>query len=357
MRILIVDDSITFRSAIKAVLSDEKDMEIVGNAPNGKIALAKLLTDTVDVMIMDLDMPEMDGIETLRAMQKMGLKVLTLIYASPTPQSYQKVSEALRLGAYDFLAKSIPTENASGPEAAKDAVRKELVSRLRSIAKAKLNAGSSSVSPVPSDTSLTNEWPKLKIDEFLRPQVVVIASSTGGPMALEKLFSKLSKYSRVPILLVQHMPKYFTAGLARRISDLTGILCNEGIDGEAVQSNRIYIAPGDYHMTIARSNGQNRIVLDQLSQINFVRPAADPLFSTVAELFKHSVLGFVLTGMGEDGKQGSAAIKRFGGAVMIQDKQSSVVWGMPGAVAGINAFDREGSIDECATVLAAVCQR
>ena len=176
-------------------------------------------------------------------------------------------------------------------------------------------------------------------------------------MALEKLFARLSKYTRVPILIAQHMPKYFTEGLARRLSDVTGIPCAEGIDGEVIESNRIYIAPGDYHMTVSRSLGENRIVLNQLPQINYVRPAADPLFSTVAELFKNSVLAFVLTGMGEDGKEGAKDIKRFGGAVMIQDKESSVVWGMPGAVAAIKAFDKEGSISECANVLAAVCHR
>lgn len=355
MRVLIVDDSVAFRSAIKAALVGELDVEVVGTASNGKIGLAKMQQEVIDIVIMDLDMPEMDGLETLRAMKDLNLKLTTLIYAAPSAKSYTKVAEALRLGAHDFLAKSTPEGDSSGPAAAIEAIRKELLGKLRGIA-GTLPRAAIDISPVRVNFDSTVR-PKRVVNGDFVAEVVVIASSTGGPMALERLFANLHKYARVPILLVQHMPKFFTEGLARRIEEITGIRCQEAIHGESLEINRIYVAPGDFHMSLVKDGFETKISLDQGPQINYVRPAADPLFSTAAKLFKDHVLGFVLTGMGEDGKLGAAAIRSAGGAMMIQDRESSVVWGMPGAVAGIDAFDRMGSLEECADVLAEVCKK
>jgi two-component system chemotaxis response regulator CheB len=183
-----------------------------------------------------------------------------------------------------------------------------------------------------------------------RPSVVVIASSTGGPTALEQIFSVLNgRNVTVPILIAQHMPPHFTEALAKRLQTVSGIAAAEGRQGEEVIPGRIYVAPGDFHMSVTRlaNSGKAIITLDQGPKRNSVRPAADCLFESAVRAYGGLVAGFVLTGMGEDGKDGAIAVKRAAGAIVIQDRASSVVWGMPGAVHAAGAFDGEGDLETC----------
>ena len=363
MKVLVVDDSVTFRSAIKAALSGQSDIEVSGTAANGKIALSKLQDGPFDLMILDLEMPDMDGLETLQAMKERGIVVQTLIFAAPTAENYKKVSMALKLGATDFLAKPSGSNAAGDINAAIESIRAEILPKLRSLASHKQSPrgdaagaspghGSSGTAqerrPSPAPSAVT--WSKRELLGFT-PQAVVIASSTGGPIALENLFARVQGPTRVPIFVIQHMPPPFTKGLASRIEEITQVRCAEGIEGEQVVANRIYVSPADFHMSLKVVNGATRITIAQGPQINFVRPAADPLFSSAATIYRGGLMAFVLTGMGEDGKVGACDVKRGGGGVMIQDEASSVVWGMPGAVFQAGAYDAIGAVDECGVVL------
>lgn len=345
MKVLIVDDSVTFRSAIKAALSGVGEVESTVAAANGKIAIAKLENEPFDMMILDLEMPEMDGIETLTALKSRQIAVRTLIFASPTEQNYKKVSMALKLGADDFLAKPSGTAAAGNVEAAIESIRAEIVPRLKLL-------GQRGKSDAPAPQALPEETPKVSKRELgtFRPAAVVIASSTGGPVALEHVFSEVPPVIRVPIFIVQHMPPPFTKGLAKKLQEITQVPAAEGVDGEVV-TNRIYLAPADLHMSVRQDGALLRLVVFEGPKINYVRPAADPLFSAVAPIYGKSLMAFILTGMGEDGLKGVLDVKRFGGGVMIQDEESSVVWGMPGAVFNAGAYDQIGSLDNCAQVL------
>jgi two-component system chemotaxis response regulator CheB len=185
----------------------------------------------------------------------------------------------------------------------------------------------------------------------IRPAAMVIGCSTGGPNALETIFAKIRPPIAMPILIVQHMPPLFTEILAKRISDLCGLVCREGQDGEPIENGRVYLAPGDYHMEVVRGGVQNTIRLTKEPQRNSVRPAADYLFETAANAYGKNLLGIVLTGMGEDGLVGAQAIKRKNGAMIIQDKESCVVFGMPGAIFEYGYYDEIGNLDYITSVM------
>jgi two-component system chemotaxis response regulator CheB len=188
-------------------------------------------------------------------------------------------------------------------------------------------------------------YKKVDLDTFL-PSIIVIGCSTGGPDALEKVFCNIKSPISCPILITQHMPPIFTKSLARRLQNLTGIESAEGIDSEAVRPNRIYIAPGDYHMSLVKQGTSLKIKIDQTPHRNSVRPAVDPLFESAAELYGQFCMGFILTGMGEDGLIGSKAIKEREGGIMIQSQKSCVVFGMPGAVYSAGLYDGIGDLTE-----------
>jgi len=352
LRVLIVDDSVTFRSAIKAALLDLPGIEVGGVAANGKIAIAKLKNEVFDVVILDLEMPELDGIGTLTAIRDEGLTVTTLLFAAPTEAAYAKIRQALSLGAADFLAKPVTTE-VGNIEAAVAKIRAELAPRVLALG-ARLGSSPKAtplpVSPAPSPPARVTSWPKIDLTA-LRPQAVVLASSTGGPMALERVFLQLKQPPRRPLLICQHMPSPFTKSLAKHLQELSGIPVAEGENGEEVRAGRVYLAPADWHMRLVKVGGTVRIELREGPRINYVIPAADPLFETAADVYGASLAAFVLTGMGEDGKLGAIRIKEKGGAVVVQDRASSIVWGMPGAVVEAGAYDKIAPLDECAATL------
>jgi two-component system chemotaxis response regulator CheB len=198
-----------------------------------------------------------------------------------------------------------------------------------------------------------------KIDLFLLvPRVIVIGSSTGGPNALEAIFTQFKgKALNFPIVIAQHMPPIFTKSLAERLSVLSGLSCAEAVHGEPLKDGRVYIAPGDFHTTIVRHDKSVVLQNDQGPKQNSVRPAVDPLFESAALAFRNQVLAVILTGMGEDGARGCRAVKEVGGAVLIQDRETSVVWGMPGAVHQLGAFDKMAPLEECAQFLAGMISK
>lgn len=341
IKVLIVDDSVIYRSQIRAALDNFPRLEVVGTASNGRLAIERLVLTPVDLLILDLEMPEMDGIQTLQEMTKRGLKCKVVIFSSTSKRGAEVTMEALRLGANDFIAK---------PNGASDLQPFE---RIRALIGPKIDALFPEVVSTKVEKSAVkrnDQYPKIIWDLF-KPKIVVIGSSTGGPTVLEKIFSELAPPLNCPIVIAQHMPPVFTAAFAERLSKLSGIPVREAIHGEVLDKNCIYIAPGDYHLRLQGTALKTTITLDQGPQINSVRPAVDPLFSTAAEIFKDQCLGFVLTGMGADGKDGAEVIKQNGGTMIIQDEKSCVVFGMPGAVFSAGAYDRIATPDEIIDIL------
>jgi two-component system chemotaxis response regulator CheB len=350
---MVVDDSVVFRSQIKRCLDDVDGIQVLATASNGKLALSLLDVHPCDVVILDLEMPEMNGLEFLQELRTRGLPQRVIVFASPTKDGAGQALEAFRAGAVDFIAKP---SAASSLEEALEGVKRELVPKVLQFARRHLGPANhrrpagdvkpSAISPPPSA-----RFVKVDMNTF-RPRIIVVGSSTGGPTALEGLFAKLKGIvPRVPVVIAQHMPPNFTDLLARRFETLSGIPSAEGRNGEDLLPGRVYVAPGDFHLSIQRIGDKATLKTDQTAKRNSVRPAVDTLFESAAREFGPSVAAFVLTGMGEDGRTGTIAIKEAGGGVMIQNRESSVVWGMPGSVCSANAYDLMGDMDEISRII------
>jgi two-component system chemotaxis response regulator CheB len=365
MRVLVVDESVDYRAAIKAALAAEPLLTLAGVAATGRIALAKLRDGMADVVVLSLGLPEGEALATLEAIRSERLGVSVVLLAPGVDGAKAAQREAQRLGVSDVVAKGADGESAAALSAR---LRSDLMPALRSLATR--TPGTVTATP-PARTAPRAVEPADRPERDVRPDLgnrqdrisslftraIVIASSTGGPSALERLFSHLVAPISVPVLLVQHMPPDFTRELAATLAGICGVPAAEGIDGEPVVPGRIYVAPGDRHMVVARREGQAFIEINQGPPVHFVRPAADPLFKSAAAHWGDGLMGFVLTGMGGDGAPGAAEVRARGGAVMIQDKATAVVWGMPGAVHELGAFDRMGSLDECGQLFAALATR
>lgn len=331
IRVFIVDDSAVFRSQIRAALEGQPGIEVVGFANNGQMACDLIKGKDADVVTLDLEMPVMDGLKTLVEFRKMGINPYTIVFSAHTRTGAESTLAALQSGASDFLLKPQLDPNAKVTPA--EVIREVLLPKIQQAKNKGTSIQSVDVKPV-----VPKRFPKMSFAGF-NPKVVVIASSTGGPGALENLFSQIRLPISVPILIAQHMPPIFTAALAERLRKVSGIPVVEAKHREPALKGNVYIAPGDYHMKIAIESGEPVIHLDQEPLRNSVRPCANYLFESATAAFRHSVLGIVLTGMGEDGKDGALAIKKNNGGIFIQDKKSSIVFGMPGAVYSEEAYD------------------
>lgn len=372
LKVLIADDSVVYRSQLRSAAAMLEYVDVVGVAANGRLAVEKLAQTSADLLILDLEMPEMNGLQTLEEIRRLGLQVKVLLFSSHSKRGAEITMDALRAGASDFVTKPGSEGAGSGnlEKVASDPAKRilELIQpKIEALFPSVLNGGAvpaptkmpakpqASAGQGASTPSAAKVYPSL-ILETVRPRVLVIGSSTGGPNALEKLFSALRPPYSVPILITQHMPAVFTATFAERLGKLLGAgktveEVREGRDGEVLLPNRIYVAPGDYHMTLKAEGESVRIALDQGPPQNFVRPAVDPLFQSAAAIYRSGCMGIVLTGMGADGRIGSVAIKDAGGSVLIQNRESCVVYGMPGAVEAAGAFDLTADLEEIARVV------
>jgi two-component system, chemotaxis family, protein-glutamate methylesterase/glutaminase len=338
IKVLIADDSVIYRSQIRAALEDVSRLEVVGVCSNGRVAIEKLTTGGADVLILDLEMPEMDGLETLKALSKLKNKCQVLLFSSATKEGSVLTLEALKLGAADFITKPDGTNLVEGLSPSQ---------KIKNLLSPKILALFPETQKMQLKSNL--QYSKVNWDLF-QPKVVVIGSSTGGPTVLEKIFSVFKGPLHCPVLITQHMPPVFTATLAERISSISGLPAREGRQGEYLE-NAIYLAPGNFHMKLKGTLQKPQISLDQTEQVNSVRPAVDHLFATAASIYKNHCLGIVLTGMGADGKVGAESIKKEAGAVVIQNKESCVVFGMPGAVQVSGAYDFEANPERIIEIL------
>jgi two-component system chemotaxis response regulator CheB len=324
IRILVVDDAVVFRRLVADELNADPALEVVGTAANGRIALAKLPQVNPDLVILDIEMPELDGQATLREIRKTHPKLPVIMFSALTERGAAATLDALALGATDYFAKPA----AGGPDASLRVIRDELIPEIKALCGRRAEPVAV---PAPPDSGPARTGP---VD------IVAVATSTGGPNALAEVFAGLPADLPVPVVIVQHMPPMFTRLLAERLSADHPVKVEEGRSGGLLRPAHAWIAPGDHHMVVARDAGPARVLLHQDPPENSCRPAADVLFRSVARAFGPAALAVVMTGMGQDGLRGCEAIREAGGQVIAQDEASSVVWGMPGFVARAGLADR-----------------
>jgi len=328
IRVLIVDDSVVIRRLLTDELSKDPDIEVVGTAATGKIALSKVEQTPPDVVTMDIEMPEMDGITALTEIRKTHPKLPIIMFSTLSQRGAKETLEALSRGANDYVTKPA---NVGSAVLAVPRVREELIPKIKRLARPQTasppsNIRSASGLASPAVPRFLSARKPFKVD------IVAIGVSTGGPNALAEIIPHIPKDCPVPILIVQHMPPVFTKCLAERLSLKASIPIHEGQPGDVVVPGQAWIAPGGYHMVVQRKGTQVVLTTNQDPPENSCRPAVDVMFRSVAKVYGDAVLAVVLTGMGQDGMRGVEVIREAGGQVIAQDEASSVVWGMPGAV-------------------------
>jgi two-component system chemotaxis response regulator CheB len=335
LRVMVVDDSAVIRGLIVRTLEAEADLKVVASVADGRLAVSALERHLVDVIVLDIEMPNLDGLSAIPLLLAIAPQVRIIMASTLTLQGADISLRALTAGAADYIPK---------PTAARDLMgaatfNRDLVAKVRPLAIAARRAGSrirggvASARPQPRPVA-PPVLAAVRPASTRRPRVLAIGSSTGGPQALFKVVKHLGGLSQ-PILITQHMPPFFTGVLANHISSQCGVTAVEGQAGMRLTQGQVYIAPGDYHMTVrdAGDGGPPVLALDQGPQENFCRPAVDPMLRSLVKMFGADVLTAILTGMGHDGLQGCRGVVTAGGTVLAQDEATSVVWGMPGAVA------------------------
>lgn len=333
IKVMLVDDSAIIRGLISKALTKHASIEIVGTAINGKIAIDVARFQKPDVIILDIEMPEMDGITALPKLLEVSPQS-HIIMASTLTQANAAISiKALELGASDY----IPKPSSTGDKNNLDIFYESLVRKVLALGGSDA-AKSPSVAYAPAASAKSTPLgAEVKLDarKIGHPiKALAVASSTGGPKALQDLFTALQgQLMHVPIFITQHMPPTFTGLLANNIGKYSQRPGIEAKAGDAVQPGHIYVAPGDYHMTVTGPASQAKIALNQDAPESFCRPAADPMLRSLANVYGNQLLLVVLTGMGHDGYKGAQFVVEKGGYVIAQNKETSVVYGMPKAVA------------------------
>jgi two-component system chemotaxis response regulator CheB len=364
LRILVADDSSVFRRAITDALASIPDVEVVGSAPNGKIALQKVIDLKPDLLTLDMEMPEMDGLAVLDALKLAGSTTSVMVISAVTLRGGRLTMQALEKGAFDFLTKP------QGKDAAesKAMMVRELAPRLRALAHRRqirnilrpgaagsappARASSSLATPVASTHPVREGVARLPASP---PEMVLIGVSTGGPAALARLLPLLPKDLGVPIALVQHMPPIFTQSLAESLSSKCGLRVREAADGDKLEPGLVLIAPGGRHMRLAPCPGAlARAQITDDPPENNCRPAVDYLFRSAANTFPGRAMAVILTGMGNDGTLGLRLLRRHGCFTIAQDEASSVVFGMPKSAIEAGVVDLVLPLDAIAARILAV---
>lgn len=341
LKVLIVDDSLIFRSAIEGSLQEVDDIQVIGSVRNGVKAIEFIRSQRPDLVTLDVEMPEMDGLETLRAIQEVNAEenslppIGAIMLSALTHKGADTTIEALEMGAFDFIAKPRGLDAADGIES----LKRKLLTKIRYFASKKLASKLTTPTVVARSSSRDS---RVAPETAPRSQIkaILVGVSTGGPRALMEMLPRLCEVTDLPIFVVQHMPPTFTQSLATSLDAKCRATVIEGRKNDVARSGHVYIAPGGQHMLLRREGYDILTVLNEQPPENGCRPAADVLFRSAIPVYGGDVLGLILTGMGCDGARGCGALKRAGAHVIAQDEETSVVWGMPGSA--VNA----GNVDE-----------
>ncbi len=348
IRVLVVDDSVVIRKILSDALRNDPEIEVVGTASNGVIALQRITQLSPDIVTLDIEMPEMDGIATLREIKRQFPRTRVIMCSTLTERGASVTIEALSLGADDYLTKS---SGQSGVNAMEN-LHGQLIPKVKQFFRRETGPTANRPSPRPVMARELTSVPTLVRPTAARPagqqaprprqsppRAVAIGVSTGGPNALAEVIPMLPKDFPLPVFVVQHMPPMFTRLLAERLQSQSKVKVVEAQEGMRVTAGYVYIAPGDYHMALAKTGGSVLIHLNQGPMENSCRPAVDVLFRSVGEVYGGATISAILTGMGQDGLRGVEQLRALGGYVIAQDEASSVVWGMPGFVARAGLAD------------------
>ncbi|HEX4936190.1 MAG TPA: chemotaxis-specific protein-glutamate methyltransferase CheB [Gemmatimonadaceae bacterium] len=356
IRVLLVDDDAEERGGIARTLEEAGDLAVVATASNGLQALETLASVEVDVVLLDVDMPVMDGITALPLILNLHPGVRVIMASSRTDHDAAVTMQALALGASDYVAK--PSSRVA--EASREEDAREMVATVRAIGRAKraIVDPRPTVAPLPRPPAPARPVATLPGGTSdVTPKVVAIACSTGGPNALAELLGGLPADFSLPILVTQHMPPVFSTLLAERLQRDSGRPCMEATDGMLVATGHVYVAPGDWHMLVRADAGEPVIRLERTPPENFCRPSADPMLRSIAEVYGAATVAVVLTGMGEDGLRGCTSVVACGGRVLAQDEASSVVWGMPAAIVRAGLAHAVLPLADIAGTIASLCRQ
>lgn len=335
VRVLVVDDSAIIRGFITRALEKDSAIHVVSTAGNGELAIENLKRIPADVVILDIEMPVMDGLTAIPKLKAVDSAVQIVMASTLTQKNAEISLKAMALGATDYIPKPSARE-ISGSEGFEHELI-EKVKTLAALARRQCVRASSPdatgrvaryVPPVVEKKKVV-----LRIAPVTKPDVIAIGASTGGPQALFEVIRAMGPGLAQPIVITQHMPPSFTTILADHIAKQCGVVCAEGKEGEILRPGQYYLAPGDFHMLLVRKPEGTMIRLTKDAPENYCRPSVDPMLRTLADIYGGRILCVILTGMGQDGWKGSDKVVQAGGTVIAQDEESSIVWGMPGAVA------------------------
>jgi two-component system, chemotaxis family, protein-glutamate methylesterase/glutaminase len=335
IQILIVDDAVVVRSRLSKLLGLDPQFEVVGVAATGRIAIAKISQLNPDVVILDVEMPDMDGLETLAIIRQSRPNLPVIMFSTQTFTGASATLDALALGASDYATK--PSQLGS-VEAANQHIQDNLFPKIKFFG--------TKIAPPSIIAPIATKLPSTKQPSPI--DILAIGVSTGGPNALSLLLPQLPRTFPIPIVVVQHMPATFTKLMAERLATKCQLPVMEAYPGAPLDAGRIWIAPGDYHIEVTQVGTQRQLIMNQAPPENFCRPSVDVLFRSIAYHYKAHALGVILTGMGQDGLRGCSAIAQAGGQILAQDEASSVVWGMPRFVVNAGLADAVLPLEEMA---------
>jgi two-component system chemotaxis response regulator CheB len=343
VRVMIVDDSAVVRGLVTRILEEDHGIAVIASVGNGQMALSALERNEIDVILLDIEMPVMDGMTALPKLLAIDPGVRIIMQSTLTLKGADISFRAMQMGAADYIPKPTATRELAGGMDFKT----ELIGKVKAFGQARrrdpsrkprpgvTSPAARPAAPAPRPSALHPVGPlQLRSHTPESPDVIAIGSSTGGPQALFNLLGTMrSGTIRQPILITQHMPATFTTILAEHIGRISGWESREGQDGEVIKGGRVYIAPGDFHMLVETRGGDKIIKLTKDAPENFCRPSVDPMLRSISAAYGRRVLVAILTGMGSDGAKGGSVVVQNGGTVIAQDEATSVVWGMPGATA------------------------
>jgi two-component system chemotaxis response regulator CheB len=363
---MLVDDSAIVRGMMSRAFDGVPSIRVVATASDGEMACRVVTQHAIDVIVLDIEMPKMDGMSALPELLRLSPNSSVIMASTLSERNAEISLRALALGAADYVPK--PSSTSKDPNASANFYR-ELIDKIVALGtQRQKQLGIVRIAPavvgqpspvVPIASKRDLRTPDKQIVYPTHPvQAIAIASSTGGPQALLSVMKKLYQAPvKVPIFITQHMPEKFTTLLAQHLTQDANCECAEGVHGEIVKPGRVYIAPGNFHMVLQSTANGVQLALNQEAPVNFCRPSADPMLMSLASIYQRHLLTVVLTGMGSDGLSGAREVVAKGGSVIAQDEASSVVWGMPGAVANANLCKAVLPLDEIPAYLQQALKR